>query len=261
MEQLRPPVAENVRETPIAVAKQGLKVMFVAHPDACRVCRGLQGRIFDPLEAPPLPLEDCLTPPCRCRYEGYDPRLVISKLLSAGVDAVKGKRLEEARELLYQVIDLDERNEKAWLWLSGVVEETDGRIVCLENVLAINPHHYLAAEGLRYLRSQRRAQGTGEMAARKIREARDAIDHIRSRRSKVITLRESPPVSAKPRQTPAVSQSVTAARPVRGSVREPAARERASAVSFGAIFLSVLLAVLLLILMLAALMAVGDLLR
>ncbi len=261
MEQLRPPVAENVRETSIAVAKQGLKVMFVAHPDSCRVCRGLQGRIFDPLEAPPVPLDECLTPPCRCRYEWYDPQLVISKLLGAGVDAVKGKRLDEARDLLYQVIDLDEHNEKAWLWLSGVVEGIDGRIVCLENVLAINPRNGLAAEGLRYLRSERRAQGTGEQTARKIRAARDAIDHIRLRRSKVITLRESPPVPDKRAQTPVVSRSVARARPVSQSVARPAARESAPAVSFTAVFLSVLLVVLLLLLMLAALVYVGNLLR
>jgi hypothetical protein len=253
-------MAESIRETLIAVAKQGLKVMFVAHPDSCRVCRGLQGRIFDPREAPSVPLEECLTPPCRCRYEWYDPQLVISKLLGAGVDAVKGKRLEEARDLLYQVIDLDEHNEKAWLWLSGVVEGIDGRIVCLENVLAINPRNGLAAEGLRYLRSQRRAEGTGEKTARKIRAARDAIDHIRSRRSKVITLRESPPVPAKPSQTPVVSRSVSRARPGRASVRGPVAREGAPAVSFTAVFLSVLLVVLLLVLMFAALMYVGNLL-
>jgi hypothetical protein len=261
MEQLRPPVAKNVRETSTAVAKQGLKVMFVAHPDSCRVCRGLQGRIFDPREAPPVPLEECLTPPCRCRYEWYDPQLVISKLLGAGVDAVKGKRLEEARDLLYQVIDLDEHNEKAWLWLSGVVEGIDGRIVCLENVLAINPGNGLAAEGLRYLRSERRARAAGEQTARKIRAARDAIDHIRSRRSKVIALRESPPVPGKPAQTPVVSRSVSRPRPVSPAVARPVARERAPTVSFTAIFLSVLLVAVLLVLMLAALMYVGNLLR
>jgi hypothetical protein len=251
-------VAGNVREMPVAVAKQGLKVMFVAHPDACRVCRGLQGRIFDPLEAPPLPLEGCLTPPCRCRYERYDPRLVISRLLSAGVDAVKAKKREEARELLYQVIDLDERNATAWLWLSGVVDGIDARIVCLENVLAINPHHEVATEGLRYLKAQRREQGAGQKAARKIREARGAIDHIRSRRSEVIALREAPPAPSKPEQRPAVS--LAQQRP-RSSLGAQVAREQTPAVSFVMVFLSVLLVVLLLVLMLAALVSVGNLLR
>jgi hypothetical protein len=252
------PVAENVRERPVVVAKQGLKVMFVAHPDACRVCRGLQGRIFDPLEAPPLPLEGCLTPPCRCRYERYDPRVVISRLLSAGVNAVKAKRREEARELLYQVIDLDERNTTAWLWLSGVADGIDERIVCLENVLAVNPQHEVAREGLRYLKAQRREQGAGEKAARKIREARDAIDHIRSTRSEVIALREAPPAPAKAEQRPAASLGQQRPRTPLGA---PVARERTPAVSFVMVFLSVLLVVLLLVLMVAALASVGNLLR
>jgi hypothetical protein len=130
-------MADSLQEILVDLADRGLKVMFVAYPDACRACRKLQGRVFDPLEAPSIPVDECLTPPCRCRYEAYDPRVVVAKLLAAGVDAVKEQRLEEAKEMLYQVIDLDERNAKAWLWLSGVVEGTDERIICLENVLTI----------------------------------------------------------------------------------------------------------------------------
>ena len=120
-------MAESVQEMLSALAADGLKVMFVAYPDACRACRKLQGRIFGPTEAPPIPVKDCLTPPCRCRYEGYDPRAVVARLLTAGIHAVKEQRVEDAKELLYQVIDLDDRNEKAWLWLSGVVEGIDER--------------------------------------------------------------------------------------------------------------------------------------
>ncbi len=45
-----------VQAVQVDLARQGLKVMLVAHPDACRTCRNMQGRIFDPLGAPPLPL-------------------------------------------------------------------------------------------------------------------------------------------------------------------------------------------------------------
>jgi hypothetical protein len=51
-------MAENVQEMLVNLAEQGLKVLFVAHPDACRACRTIQGRIFDPLMAPALPLEE-----------------------------------------------------------------------------------------------------------------------------------------------------------------------------------------------------------
>jgi hypothetical protein len=253
-------MTENVQEALVGLAEQGLKVMLVAHPDACGACRAMQRRIFDPLEAPRLPLDGCLTPPCRCRYEGYDPTSVVSRLLSAGVDAVKGHRLEEARELLYQVIDLDDRSEKAWLWLSGVVEGIDERIICLENVLAINPHHELASEGLRVLRAKRRERAAGQNTARKIKEARDAIDHIKASQPRVLTLRETPEAPTRPADEMAYSTSAAGEQPVRA----PTERVDGTAeppVSFAIVFLAVLVAVVLLILIGAALVSMGNLLR
>lgn len=249
-----------VQAVQVDLAKQGLKVMLVAHPDACRTCRNMQGRIFDPLGAPPLPLEECLTPPCRCRYEAYDARSVVSRLLKAGVRAVHEGRLDEARELLYQVIDLDERNEKAWLWLSGVVAGIDERMVCLESVLAINPHHELAREGLRYLLMQRRELGEGVRRARKIRAAREAIDHLRASQSKVVALRETPAV---PMRT---STEMIPTRPTAGLQFTPASPRRKDerpqpAMSFPMVFLCVLLAVMLLVMIGAALVAAAGFLR
>jgi hypothetical protein len=251
---------ESVQPTAVDLARQGFKVMLVAHPDACRVCRNLQGRIFDPAEAPPLPLAECLTPPCRCRYESYDARSVVSRLLRAGVRAVHEGRLEEARELLYQVIDLDERNERAWLWLSGVVTGIDERMVCLESVLSINPHHELAREGLRYLQMQRRELGSGQRAARKIRAARDAIDHLKASQPKVVTLKQTPPVPMR------VSGELMPTRPTAGlrlPARSPGRREERPqpAMSFAMVFLCVLLAVLLLVMVGAALVAAAGFLR
>ena len=249
-----------VQAVEVDLARQGLKVMLVAHPDACRVCRNMQGRVFDPLGAPPLPLEECLTPPCRCRYEAYDARSVVSRLLKAGVKAVHEGRLDEARELLYQVIDLDERNEKAWLWLSGVVTGIDERMVCLESVLAINPHHELAREGLRYLLMQRRELGEGVRRARKIRAAREAIDHLKASQSKVVALRETPAV---PMRT---STEMIPTRPTAGLQLTPAPPRRREerpqpAMSFPMVFLCVLLAVLLLVMIGAVLVAAAGFLR
>ncbi|MEJ2209428.1 MAG: bacterial transcriptional activator domain-containing protein [Anaerolineae bacterium] len=75
----------------------------------------------------------------------------IADLLQQGIAAAKAGRKEEARRLLTQVVDLDERNEKAWLWLSGVVESTEDRQICLENVLALNPDNQHARAGLEWL--------------------------------------------------------------------------------------------------------------
>lgn len=249
-------MAESVQEMLGALAADGLKVMFVAYPDACRACRKLQGRIFDPTEAPPIPVKDCLTPPCRCRYEGYDPRAVVARLLTAGIHAVKEQRVEDAKELLYQVIDLDDRNEKAWLWLSGVVEGIDERTVCLQNVLAINPHHGLAREGLHHLQAQRRHVGAGQDAAMKVKVAREAIDHLRASQLKMMTLKETPAVPATPPTTKAGT---------RRADRKPITRESVGAkrapIGFAMAFLYVLLAVSVLILVVAALIAAGTLMR
>jgi tetratricopeptide (TPR) repeat protein len=72
-------------------------------------------------------------------------------LLQRGIEAARAKRTAEARELLMQCVQLDEQNEQAWLWLSGVVESLDDRRVCLDNVLALNPANQRAQAGLRWL--------------------------------------------------------------------------------------------------------------
>ena len=75
----------------------------------------------------------------------------VAELLKRGVVAAKAGRTEEARRALLQVTELDEQNEQAWLWLSGVTESFEDRRVCLENVLTINPNNSHAQSGLRWL--------------------------------------------------------------------------------------------------------------
>ena len=72
-------------------------------------------------------------------------------LLQQGIALAKAGRREEARALLLQVIDLDERNETAWLWISGVVDNDEDRGIALENVLQINPNNAWAKRGLAIL--------------------------------------------------------------------------------------------------------------
>ncbi len=74
-----------------------------------------------------------------------------SELLRRGIAAAKAGHKEEARRLLMQVVELEEKNEQAWLWLSGVVETAEDRRICLENVLALNPDNAHAQAGLAYL--------------------------------------------------------------------------------------------------------------
>lgn len=77
----------------------------------------------------------------------------IAQLLYDGAVAVRAGRHSDAQGLLMQVIERDEENELAWLWLSGAVEDPADQQVALENVLAINPNSAPARQGLEYLRS------------------------------------------------------------------------------------------------------------
>lgn len=51
-----------------------------------------------------------------------------------------------------EALKQDERNETAWLWLSGAVDNDEERAICLENVLTINPANERARRGLEELR-------------------------------------------------------------------------------------------------------------
>ena len=74
-----------------------------------------------------------------------------SDLLQQGIAYANAGRREEARDILLQVVELDEQNESAWLWLSGVVDSDDDKAVALENVLALNPSNEWARRGLEIL--------------------------------------------------------------------------------------------------------------
>jgi hypothetical protein len=78
----------------------------------------------------------------------------VSRLLQEGIAAARAGRPEQARERLLQVIELDDHNEQAWLWLSQAVESDEDRYICMENILSINPNNAVAKAGLEYLRQQ-----------------------------------------------------------------------------------------------------------
>lgn len=75
----------------------------------------------------------------------------MDELLRQGITAAQAGRREEARALLTQVVEADERNEQAWLWLAGVVETPADMRTCLENVLDLNPANVKAQQGLAWV--------------------------------------------------------------------------------------------------------------
>ena len=78
----------------------------------------------------------------------------LAQMLYDGAVAVQQGNLERARDLLLQVVEQDEENVEAWLWLSGAVEELEDQRTALENVLALDPGNYHAQQGLEWLHRQ-----------------------------------------------------------------------------------------------------------
>ena len=71
--------------------------------------------------------------------------------LKEGIKAAKAGERHTAQQLLMRVVEANERSEQGWLWLSGVVDTDEDRLICLENVLALNPDNVQARAGLRWL--------------------------------------------------------------------------------------------------------------
>lgn len=74
--------------------------------------------------------------------------------LQLAIAALKVGNKVEARRLLDGLLAADRYNEQAWLWMSGVVDSDAERIICLENVLTLNPYNERARQGLEKLGRQ-----------------------------------------------------------------------------------------------------------
>lgn len=77
----------------------------------------------------------------------------IDAWLRGGIEAAKADEKDKARRLLEQVVEADQINETAWLWLSAVVDTRAERIECLETALKLNPANQDAKMALEWLRS------------------------------------------------------------------------------------------------------------
>lgn len=79
------------------------------------------------------------------------PQQEVLQLVENGIAAARAERMEEAEEWLRQAVALDPDNERAWLWLSAVVEGIEAQRECLQRVLKINPSNTFARSGLAFL--------------------------------------------------------------------------------------------------------------
>jgi hypothetical protein len=75
-------------------------------------------------------------------------------ILQQGIAAARGGDKAAAFRLLYQAAQDRSTAEQAWLWLSGVVDQDEQRLFCLDNVLRINPQNEPARRGAGMLRQK-----------------------------------------------------------------------------------------------------------
>jgi hypothetical protein len=93
----------------------------------------------------------------------------IDRLLDA-IELVKADKRSDAMPLLRQLIQEDSNFEDAWLWMSVVVENIDQSIICLDNVLRINPDNLNASNALYRLRL---VEAEAERERARLRQLRD----------------------------------------------------------------------------------------
>jgi hypothetical protein len=75
----------------------------------------------------------------------------LEALLQQAVEHVNAGNLKEGRVLLERVLEQDPRNDRAWVWLSGCVEDTMQRRICLQQALKVNPNNQAALDGMEVL--------------------------------------------------------------------------------------------------------------
>jgi hypothetical protein len=75
----------------------------------------------------------------------------VKDTLDRAIADLKAGNKARARHLLENILASDRRNEQAWLWMSGVVTTDAERIICLDNVLTLDPYNESARKGLEQL--------------------------------------------------------------------------------------------------------------
>ena len=71
--------------------------------------------------------------------------------LRQAVEDIKAGEKERAKQLLIEILQRDEDNENAWLWMTRCVDDRETKRECFEHVLTINPHNEHAIKGLERL--------------------------------------------------------------------------------------------------------------
>ena len=98
-----------------------------------------------------------------------------SEIVRQAIQAARAGHRIEARDLLLKVVEFDPRNETAWMWLSGLVDTLEDRIIACENVLTINPSNEKVRSYLTELQKQHQAL----LARKNVEDALDLLSQAR----------------------------------------------------------------------------------
>lgn len=82
-----------------------------------------------------------------------------SDLLRHAVELARAGKKDAARDVFLRVVEEDPRNELAWMWLAGLVDSLEDKVIACENVLTINPSNERARNYLERLRNRKTATG------------------------------------------------------------------------------------------------------
>jgi tetratricopeptide (TPR) repeat protein len=106
------------------------------------------------------------------------------EILQSAIRAARAGQKEAARDLLLSLVEAEPRNELAWIWLSGLVDSLEDRIVACENALTINPANERIRNYLSKLQQRRgaslrvgnRADAASLLSQAKAHEERNEMD-------------------------------------------------------------------------------------
>ncbi len=75
----------------------------------------------------------------------------MEQLLQRAITHVNAGELDQGRALLEKILEQDPKNDLAWVWLSGCVDDPMQRRICLQQALSANPDNQSALDGMRVL--------------------------------------------------------------------------------------------------------------
>jgi ferric-dicitrate binding protein FerR (iron transport regulator) len=78
----------------------------------------------------------------------------LEALIEEAIVHINAGETEQGRALLERVLEQDPNNDRAWVWLSGCVEGTQQRRICLQQALNANPNNQATLDGMRVLEGE-----------------------------------------------------------------------------------------------------------